>query len=136
MTNREKFKEEILDIIIEEQVGVAIDKKTLKPCGCDVIACHDCLLEDIDNCSLQEWANAEYVEPSVDWNKVPVDTPILVRDEGDFDWKRRYYSGHILENGKIGAWVDGKTKWTVDDEENYCWWDYAKLADTEDANND
>ena len=31
-------------------------------------------------------------EPEIDWYKVAVDTPILVRDSEDEEWQRRYFA--------------------------------------------
>lgn len=41
----------------------------------------------------KEWLNSEYVEPEVDWSKVPIDTPILVRVSEDEEWDKRYFAG-------------------------------------------
>lgn len=62
----------------------------------------------------------------VDWSKVEVDTPIFVKMKGDKIWKCRYFSKY--ENGKVYAWVDGKTSWSnrICDEPS-CW-DIVKLA--------
>lgn len=62
----------------------------------------------------------------VDWENVEVDTPIFVKMKGDKVWKCRYFSKY--ENGKVYAWVDGKTSWSnrICDEPS-CW-DIVKLA--------
>lgn len=62
----------------------------------------------------------------VDWSKVEVDTPIFVRNSIEEVWKCRYFSKY--ENGKVYAWVDGKTSWSnrICDEPS-CW-DIVKLA--------
>lgn len=62
----------------------------------------------------------------VDWESVEVDTPIFVKMKDDKVWKCRYFSKY--ENGKVYAWVDGKTSWSnrVCDEPS-CW-EIAKLA--------
>lgn len=62
----------------------------------------------------------------IDWNKVEVDTPIFVKMKDDKVWKCRYFSKY--ENGKVYAWVDGRTSWSnrICDEPS-CW-DIAKLA--------
>jgi hypothetical protein len=62
----------------------------------------------------------------IDWDKVEVDTPIFVKMKNDKVWKCRYFSKY--ENGKVYAWVDGRTSWSnrVCDEPS-CW-EIAKLA--------
>lgn len=51
-------------------------------------------------------------EKPVDWSNVEVDTPILVRDDEEFNWKRRHFAKY--ENGKVYAFIDGATSWTTD----------------------
>lgn len=63
-------------------------------------------------------------EPEVDWSKVPVDTPILVRDHEVQPWERAYFAGY--KDGKVGAWHGGRTSWN---ESIISPWNYAKLAE-------
>ena len=73
------------------------------------------------------WLLEEYEEPKepeVDWSKVKVDTPILVRQGKTGDWLERHFAKY--ENGDVYAWVDGQTSWTGADEIK---WEYAKLAE-------
>lgn len=72
------------------------------------------------------WLEEEYTEQEVDWSKVAVDTPILVRDSENYRWRKRYFAKY--KNGKVFAWNDGKTSWTSVDVETTVW-NYAKLAD-------
>lgn len=75
------------------------------------------------------WLLTEYKEPEVDWSKVKVDTPILVRKNEDKEWVNRYFAK--FEDGKVYAWMCGATSWTVDDEYDVTFWKYAKLAESE-----
>lgn len=63
-------------------------------------------------------------EEPVDWTKVKVDTPILVRDITDCEWTRRHFAKY--ENGRVYVWNGGSTSWTT---ETTMTWDYAKLAE-------
>ena len=72
------------------------------------------------------WLMEEYEEPEVDWSKVKVDTPILVRQGKNGEWLERHFAKY--ENGNVYAWVDGQTSWTGADEIK---WKYAKLAESE-----
>ena len=63
----------------------------------------------------------------VDWSKVPVDTPILVRDLKAQDWGKRYFA--FFKDGKVYAWTGGATSWSADNDEDVMSWDYAKLAE-------
>lgn len=59
----------------------------------------------------------------VDWSKIPVDTKILVSDNGE-DWIRRYFAKY--EGGRVYAFYDGTTSFTGSSE-NLLGWAYAKL---------
>lgn len=70
MTNKEKNKDEIVDIVAKGDI-VAVDRGTLKLVSCDSISCLHCLF-DINNypenqggCieNLRHWMNSEYAEP-------------------------------------------------------------------------
>lgn len=62
----------------------------------------------------------------VDWSKVAVDTPILVRDCEISRWEKRYFAS--FENGKVHAWNSGTTSWSTENK-NTMSWKYAKLAE-------
>ena len=68
---------------------------------------------------------AEYLG-IVDWSKVPVDTPILVKDLEAGIWRKRYFA--LFEDGKIYAWESGATSWSVENNGRVACWNYAKLA--------
>lgn len=131
MTNREKFAEQILDIACSNDV-IAVDKATLEPIACGKLGCKDCLFNVSDAMSCGDkrikWANSEYVEPSVDWSKVAVDTPILV-NIGNIGNDRRWVKRHFAryENGSVYAWNGGATSWTSN---GYTVaWELAKLPE-------
>ena len=67
-------------------------------------------------------------ETEIDWSKVAVDTPILVRDSKNETWYKRYFAK--FENGKVYAWNDGKTSWSSAGDNIS--WNYAKLAKEDD----
>ena len=62
----------------------------------------------------------------VDWSKVSVDTPILVKDNYEDCWHKRYFAKY--ENGVVFAFSCGSTKWS-NDGDNPVSYDEAKLAD-------
>ena len=101
MLNREKYAEEILNIACEGHSIAMIDGKLRQ---CSDASCSKCDFNSNINCrkNVNEWANSEYVEPQVDWSKVPVDTPILVRDSESSEWKRRYFAKY--KNNMVYAW--------------------------------
>lgn len=67
---------------------------------------------------------AEYLG-IVDWSKVEVDTPVLVRDSETSKWENRYFA--FFENGRVHTWNSGTTSWTSEGYEMS--WKYAKLAE-------
>lgn len=83
--------------------------------GCDTLAC--------------DWLLQEYKEPEIDWSKVKVDTPILVKDILKSGWIKRYFAKY--ENGRVYAWKEGKTSWSAVNEQDVNSWKYAKLAESE-----
>lgn len=66
---------------------------------------------------------AEYLG-IVDWSKVKVDTPILVKNDGCV-WLRRYFAEY--KNGKVRTYFNGATSWSFDGRMDS--WDCAKLAE-------
>ena len=79
---------------------------------------------------IKKWLFQEYEEPEVDWSKVKVDTPILVKDILKSEWIKRYFAKY--ENGRVYAWKEGKTSWTALSNKSYTsYWRYAKLAESE-----
>lgn len=131
MTNYEYYKDEI-DKIARMGRTVAFDKTNKKISSCNGIACLDCLFRD-DNlkCRINaiKWAAAEYVEPAIDWSKVPIDTQILVRDIESAKWHKRHFAG-VDERGRVMSWDEGRTSWSSENRKNSTVsWNYAKLAE-------
>lgn len=81
MLNIEKYKEELENIgVLNPNRLAVIDGK---PCMCQEAECNMCELRSEESCCFDRtdnWLFSEYKEPEVDWSKVKVDTPILVRD--------------------------------------------------------
>lgn len=126
MLNKEKYAKEIVEAVVNSgRRGVGVKDGKPFPCGdmdcssCD-FACGVCIE------GFTDWANSEYIESPVDWSKVPVDTPILVWDDEDEEWRHRhfkkFYDGHVI------AWANGGTSWSTNVSSA---WKYAKLAEGE-----
>lgn len=126
MTNREKYAEQIIDMAINN-ITIAVDEKG-RPCDCNGIRCADCMLNDRP-CKemLKEWSGQEYVEPPVDWSKVPVDTKVYVRDSENGFWIPRHFAR--FEDGKIVTWNDGVTSFSTNGIDNVSKWKQGKLAE-------
>ncbi len=131
MLNREKYAEEILNIACKgDKIAICNGKLT----ACDDTHCINCDFRRPSECQekMLKWANSEYVEPPVDWSKIPVDTPILVRDSESSEWKRRYFAKY--KNNMVYAWEAGATSWSAGSPAHMTDWKYAKLAESEDQN--
>lgn len=118
MKNYEKYAEEIREYKGENFCADFVKPHILKSRGCTNTSCDQCkMLQTI-------WLLEDYKEPEVDWSKVEVDTPILVRDSEDEDWYRRYFAEY--KDGVVCTWYGGQTSWSGD---GVTEWKYAKLAE-------
>ena len=132
MNNYENQKKAI-DLILQENCAIAVDKDTKEVMTCRELNCENCLFSYRYNehhyCNVNriKWLVAEYAEPKVDWSKVPVDTPVLVSNDGEH-WNRRYFSRVV--NNIPHVWMFGRTSWTANGKEEVPS-DYVKLAEVE-----
>lgn len=120
MKNYEKYADEIREYKGENFCKDFIIPNVLKSDNCGNMSCDACrMLQMI-------WLFEEHKEPEIDWSKVEVDTPILVRDYEGQEWARRYFAKY--ENETVYAWDSGRTSWSGD---GVTEWKYAKLAESE-----
>ena len=125
MKNYEKYAEKIREYngdsictdFIEPYILKSINAKCTNT-GC--VKCH--LYQTI-------WLLEDYEEPEVDWSKVEVDTPILVRTVEWAEWDRRYFAKY--EDGMVYVWNLGRTSWSATYDKDVSAWPYAKLAESE-----
>lgn len=123
MKNYEKYAEEIREYIGENFCADFVKPHILKSRGCTNTSCDQCkMLQTI-------WLLEDYKEPEVDWSKVEVDTPILVRSSDNEEWAKRYFARY--RDGYIYAWSNGCTSWTAYNSSDVTEWEYAKLAESE-----
>ena len=120
MKNYEKYADEIREYDGDDFCCSFIRPYILKADNCSDMPCSRCqMLQTL-------WLLEDCEESEVDWNKVEVNTPILVRDCEDDRWIKRYFAKY--ENEIIYAWNSGATSWSTS-----CMtgWKYAKLAESE-----
>lgn len=133
MKNREKFRKEIIKSARtpEERLNVCefIRINVLPHVGakdCDSVNCAWCkFLVDM-------WMDADYVEPpksELDWDNVPVDTLVRVRDNDNENWVLQYFKGidKNRETLKYMAWSYGATSVTA--QGNITHWQYCELVE-------
>lgn len=127
MNNYEKYRTEI-DAMWKEGLTLALVGG--KPTVCENTKCSECDMY-LGYCVIPMclWLVAEYEEPPIDWSKVKVDTPILVRYEEETKWRKRYFAKY--ENGKVYTWLYGRTSWSAVSQDDILHCDYAKLAESE-----
>ena len=127
MKNYEKYADEIREYNGDSICTDFIEPYILKSINakCTNTSCVKChlyrtiwLLEDYE----------EPKEPEVDWSKVEVDTPILVRTVEGAEWFKKHFAKY--EDGRVFVRNNGKTSWTAHDE-LMTDWNYAKLAEKE-----
>ena len=126
MKNYEKYADEI-----RKYNGSGFCKNFIKPYILKTDSCGDM---DCYKCRMLQmiWLLKNYEEieepeePKIDWSKVPVDTPVLVRGCEDEEWKKMHFAECVLNT--VYVWEGGKTSWTTD--KTYPW-EYAKLAEDE-----
>ena len=119
MKNYEKYADEIREYKGKDFCKDIVQTHILKEISCSDIRCGRCHTLQL------LWMLEEYKEPEVDWSKVAVDTPILVRDYESQEWEARHFAKY--EDGVIYTWDGGSTSWTS--KGNVTEWKYAKLAD-------
>lgn len=118
MKNYEKYADELRKYEVEELCNKFIKPNILKKDNCSGINCTACSMR------MMLWLLEDCEESEVDWNKVEVNTPILVRDCDDDRWIKRYFAKY--ENEIIYAWNSGATSWSTS---HITGWKYAKLAE-------
>ena len=140
MKNREKYREEIIkaiksretcefmnDTVIPEFIGSKTDSK----CICEMGDCRACLIR------FTLWLDEEYEEPEVDWDNVPVDTLVRVRDFKSDEWTLRYFKGFSSTPSEYPpgydyeVWALGATSVTAEGDTEQ--WKYCELVEDEKA---
>lgn len=137
MKNREKYKNELMDIIKEDgklcefvkkhEVFRMFGKDSKSYCKMTCVTC---------GTALQLWLDEEYEEPpkpEVDWCHVPVDTLVRVRDREEQEWTLMYFKGisDYDRAHRFMTWCDGATSKTACGGD-YVRWKYCELVEEED----
>ena len=122
MKNYEKYEDEIREYKGDYFCNDFVKPNILESDCCDGVNCSRCYMLQM------LWLMKEYEEPEVDWSKIEVDTPILVRQGNNGKWLERHFAKY--ENGDVYAWVDGQTSWTGADKIK---WKYARLPEDEES---
>lgn len=143
MKNRDKYREEIVRVLGDDEVVNGktcrfvkdnviprfVPKENVRQNPCGFLTCETC------SKMFAFWLDEEYEEPpkpEVDWSKVPVDTLVRVRDSYDSEWLLRHFKGIDKTDSthKYVVWVSGMTSktargYTVN-------WKYCELVEDDD----
>lgn len=94
--------------------------------SCRGVNCHTC------EKMFAFWLDEEY---EVDWDNVPVDTLVRVRDLESEEWTLKYFKGIDEEapESRFMAWDNGATSKTAYG--NYTHWVRCELVEDEDGSN-
>ena len=123
MKNYEKYAEEIRGYKGDNFCGDFILPNILKSDYCADMFCGKCYMLQM------LWLLEDYEEPKkpeIDWSKVEVDTPVLVKDRENDEWKKRHFAKY--EHGHVYVWNNGSTSWSACRMYDY---KYAKLPEDE-----
>lgn len=142
MKNREKFRDEIVEAIKEDNdengkmccflkdnvITRFISEEDVELSTCGGLDCHTCAK------MFAFWLEEEYIEPpkpKVDWNKVPVDTLVRVWDNRAYECVLRYFKGIDDSNPtrKYVAWAKGATSVTAYGQVTH--WKHCELVEDE-----
>lgn len=143
MKNREKFRDEIVEAIKEDNdengkmccflkdnvIPRFICEEDIELSACGGLDCHTCAK------MFAFWLDEDYEATPTDWSKVPVDTLVRVRDDENDEWVLRYFnrfdessfssmSGHYYK-----VFADGATSVTGSGHIEH--WRYCELAEEE-----
>lgn len=128
MTNKEKYVKDLYNIFLN---SFGVDEEN-KPFRCTFRCNGKCcgricqFYNNEKDCETlaKQWLDEEC---KTDWSKVPVDTPILVKDNQLEKWRHRYFAKY--ENGKVFAWGTGVTSWSTENSDHVTAWKYARLCE-------
>lgn len=137
MKNREKFRDEILNSVFSGDAKAYCEfaKKNVLP---NLTDCTNGECDKLHSCMLCQgifafWLDEEYMEPpkpEVDWDNVPIDTLVRVRDNEDDEWTLRYFKGFSRVFSDYEVWASGATSVTTEGCTER--WVYCELVEEED----
>ena len=137
MTNYESIEPDKVKNIFAR--SFAVNRETGEVLKCFKLPCRLCLFcgNGCDD-ARRKWLDQPAFDPEkdIDWEKVPVDTPVIVWNSDNCSGNcsdncsyNRYFSG--IKNGCFGTYTDGRTSWSSITGQ-ICYWDHCKLYRPED----
>lgn len=124
-TNYEHYKEQLLAYTITIGECDFIQEKILK---------RSCTTEGEPTCEqcrkeILRWLKQPYEEPAIeiDWTKVPIDTPVMIKDDERDSWGKRFFAFYVTVDVKsrFCTWINGNTSQSTED---FISWRFCELA--------
>lgn len=129
MTHYESIDPDKVKEIFQEYF--AVDKNTNEVKSCAKTLCAKCLFYGSGNCekAKSEWVDQPVLDPEkdIDWERVPIDTPVIVWNS-DSNQNNRYFAG--IDGEYFSAYSNGGTSWSS--KGNTYYWNHCKLYRPED----
>ena len=133
MINYESIDPKDIRTVFEEYF--AVNKNTNEINTCRKVSCAQCLFYGQGSCEIakKKWLDQPALDwdKDIDWEKVPVDTPVLVNLNTDAEIRRYFYKKIDDEPTTYRTFANGRTSWTADGE-GYADWRQCKLYRPED----
>lgn len=127
MNKAEKYKEQIVNILMRTGHNIAVNKETDGLMSCESGNCTKCkfFYNEKYTCQIRraEWLNEEHNTYTIPLD-TPIDTKVLVSNDGIL-WEKRYFS-HFNndEHRPYTCFCGGTTSWVTTSTVN---WEYCKL---------
>lgn len=118
MKNKEKYLDEMLTMFNKNEVSCLFKKKYVVK-NCNDIGCIKC--EEL----FKTWLEEEYIKLEINWEEVPYNTKVYVRENEHSDWKLRTFVCYNPKYFEPFVCVANAGKSAVG-------WKYAKLVDERD----
>lgn len=129
MTHYESIDPDKVKEIFQEYF--AVDKNTNEVKSCAKTLCAKCLFCESGNCekAKSEWVDQPALDPEkdIDWERVPIDTPVIVWNS-DSNQNNRYFAG--IDGEYFSTYSNGGTSWSS--KGNTYYWNHCKLYRPED----
>ena len=127
MKKAEKYKEQIVKLLMVTGCNIAVNKETDEPMSCESENCTKCKFfynkNNICNTRRAEWLNEEHNTYTIPLD-TPIDTKVLVSDDGNL-WEKRYFSHFSNDERKpYACFYNGATSWI---DTSTITWEYCKL---------
>lgn len=120
MKNKEKYLDEMLTVFNEDEAS-CLFKQTHIIKNCNDTGCIRC--EEL----FKSWLEEEHIEskPEINWEKVPFNTKVYIRDDENSTWELRAFVCYNPELPEPFICIGNSGKSAVS-------WKYAKLVDEKD----